>query len=71
MNYQDDLFVKALKTKRADEVAYNLMDIGEPYLLHRGNGRKFVNQVVSSLADTFQAEIIHGKPRYSQSQGSI
>lgn len=79
MNYQDHLtkfvFLRALKTKRADEVAYNLMDIfcivGAPCLIHSDNGREFVNQVINSLADMFQAKIIHGKPRHSQSQGSI
>ncbi|XP_071054394.1 KRAB-A domain-containing protein 2-like [Onthophagus taurus] len=79
MNYQDHLtkfvFLKPLKTKKAEEVAYNLMDIfgivGAPCLLHSDNGREFVNQVITSLADMFQAKIIHGKPRHSQSQGSI
>lgn len=79
MNYQDHLtkfvFLRALKTKRAEEVAYNLMDIfcitGAPCLLHSDNGREFVNKIIDSLADMFQAKIIHGKPRHSQSQGSI
>lgn len=79
MNYQDHLtkfvFLRALKTKKAAEVAYNLMDIfciiGAPCLLHSDNGREFVNEVITSLTDMFQAKIIHGKPRHSQSQGSI
>lgn len=79
MNYQDHLtkfvFLRALKTKRAEEVAYNLMDIfcitGAPCLLHSDNGREFVNKIIDNLADMFQVKIIHGKPRHSQSQGSI
>ncbi|XP_071056191.1 SCAN domain-containing protein 3-like [Onthophagus taurus] len=59
------VFLKLLKTKKAEEVAYNLMDIfcivGPPCLLHSDNRREFVNQVITSLADMFQAKIIHEK----------
>lgn len=53
MSYQDHLtkFVslRALESKRAAEVAYNLLDIfcdkGAPNILHSDNGREFANQV--------------------------
>jgi len=48
MTYQDNLtkytILKALKSKRAVEVAYNLFDIysmfGAPAILHSDNGRE-------------------------------
>lgn len=79
LNYQDHLtkfvFLKPLKSKRATEVAYNLLDIfciiGAPYILQSDNGREFTAAVINELADMFDAKIIHGKPRHSQSQGSV
>lgn len=51
LNYQDNLTkfmilrVKPLKTKRSEEIAFNLMAIctifGAPVVLHTDNGRKF------------------------------
>jgi len=57
MNYQDHLtkfvILKPLKTKRAEEIAYNLMEIyttfGAPAILHSDNGREFVNSVINEL----------------------
>ena len=78
--YQDHLtkfvVLKALKTKRAEEVAYNLIDIftliGAPSVLQSDNGREFSNQIVSNLKEYWpQLQIVHGKPPHSQSQGSV
>ncbi|XP_022180171.1 SCAN domain-containing protein 3-like [Myzus persicae] len=80
MNYQDHLtkfvILKPLKTKRAEEIAYNLMEIyttfGAPAILHSDNGREFVNSVINELHTMWgDVKIVHGKPRHSQSQGSI
>ena len=72
--YQDHLtkFVqlRPLKTKRAEKVAYTLLDIftilGAPSILQSDNGREFCNQVIED-----GLKIVHGKPRHSQSQGSV
>lgn len=80
MVYQDHLtkfvILRALKTKRAEEVAYILLDIftliGAPAILQSDNGREFSNQVVSNLKIYWPTlKIVHGKPRHSQSQGSV
>jgi hypothetical protein len=78
--YQDHLtkfcFLKALKTKRMEEVAYNLLDIftiiGAPNILHSDNGREFCNQVITELSTLWSdIKLVHGRPRHSQSQGSV
>lgn len=59
MNYQDHLtkftILRPLKTKTAEEVAYQLMDIfclfGAPCILQSDNGREFTNKVIKNLAD--------------------
>ncbi|XP_051167059.1 KRAB-A domain-containing protein 2-like [Leptopilina boulardi] len=80
LNYQDHLtkftMLKALKTKTAKEVAYHLVDIfcifGAPYILQSDNGREFRNQLIESLAEIWNGlKMVHGKPRHSQSQGSV
>ncbi|GFU55536.1 KRAB-A domain-containing protein 2 [Trichonephila clavipes] len=80
MVYQDHLtkFVifKSLTSKRAEEVAYNLVDIfsllGAPSILQYDNGREFANNGVTNLKKFGPAlKIVHGKPRHSQSQGSV
>lgn len=80
MNYQDHLtkfvILRPLKTKRAEEIAFNLMDIytifGAPAILHSDNGREFVNKIITELNEMWgDIKIVHGKPRHSQSQGSI
>lgn len=80
MVYQDHLtkfvILKPLKFKRAELVAYNIIDIftliGAPSVLQSDNGREFANQIVSSLKDLWpELKIVHGKPRHSQSQGSV
>ncbi|XP_022183090.1 KRAB-A domain-containing protein 2-like [Myzus persicae] len=80
MNYQDHLtkyvILKPLKSKRAEEIAYNLIDIytlfGAPAILQSDNGREFVNSVINELHIMWnEVKIVHGKPRHSQSQGSV
>ncbi|KFD62379.1 LOW QUALITY PROTEIN: hypothetical protein M514_25502 [Trichuris suis] len=77
MAYQDHLtkFV-ALKSKTAEEVAHNRVDmftlLGAPSILQSDDGREFANKVVTSLKQHWPSlKIVHGKPRHSQSQGSV
>ena len=78
--YQDHLtkYVQLcpLKTKRAEEVAYILLDIftilGAPSILQSDNGREFCNRVIEEICAMWDGlKIVHGKPRHSQSQGSV
>lgn len=80
LNYQDHLtkftILKALKTKTANEVAENLVEIfsilGAPAMLHSDNGGEFVNKIISAVATKWpNLKLVHGKPRHSQSQGSV
>ncbi|XP_072400941.1 KRAB-A domain-containing protein 2-like [Diabrotica undecimpunctata] len=80
LNYQDHLskFVslRPLKTKTAVEVATHLVNIfcifGAPSVLQSDNGREFVNSIIEKLKMMWpQLRIVHGKPRHSQSQGSV
>ena len=80
MVYQDHLtkFVqlRALKSKRAEEVAYHLLDVftifGASCILHSDNGREFANKVIEEVCKMWnEPKIVHGKPRHSQSQGSV
>ncbi|KAK7573634.1 hypothetical protein V9T40_010825 [Parthenolecanium corni] len=78
--HQDHLtkfvLLRPLHTKRACEVAYELIDIfttfGAPNILQSDNGREFANQVVEEVCSMWpKLKIVHGKPRHSQSQGSV
>ena len=78
MNYQDHLtkftILRPLKSKTAEEVAYQLMDIfcmfGAPFILQRDNCREFANKVINN--DMWPGmKLVHGKSRHSQSQGSV
>ncbi|GBP34269.1 KRAB-A domain-containing protein 2 [Eumeta japonica] len=80
MVYQDHLtkfvLLRALQSKRATEVAYQLnyifLTIGAPCILQSEDGREFVNNVTSELASLWpELKIVHGKPRRSQSQDSV
>jgi hypothetical protein len=80
MVYQDHLtkFVQLwpLKSRRAEEVAYHLLNIfltfGAPAILHSDNDREFSNRVISELCAMWKdVKIVHGKPRHSQTQGSV
>jgi hypothetical protein len=66
----------ALQSKRGEEIAYKLTDIfltfGAPCILHSDNGRECVNSVIAKLTTLLpELNIVHGKPRHSQSQGSV
>lgn len=78
--YQDHLtkFVqlRSLTSKKADEVATHLIEIfcifGAPSILQSDNGREFANSVINELKNMWpDLKIVHGKPRHSQSQGSV
>ena len=80
LNYQDHFtkfcVLRALKAKTAEAVAVQLVDIftllGAPIILQSDNGREFCNQVINNLKLLWpELKIVHGKPRHSQSQGSI
>jgi IS30 family transposase len=79
MVYQDHLtkfvLLRALQSERAEEVAYQLTDIflafSAPCILHSDNDREFVNSVIVELTLWPELKIVHGKPRHSQSQGSV
>ena len=68
--------LRALKSKRAEEVAYHLLHIfadkGAPRILQTDNGREFANSLITGLLDMWpECRLVHGKPRHSQSQGSV
>lgn len=78
--YQDHLtkfvLLRPLTHKRAENVAWVLLDIfitfGAPSKLHSDNGREFVITIISNLCNMWpELKIVHGKPRHSQSQGSV
>ena len=80
LNYQDHLtkyvILRPLKTKTADEVSSHLVDIfcmrGAPTVLQSDNGREFSNKVVKAVLKEWpECRLVHGKPRHSQSQGSV
>jgi hypothetical protein len=55
---------------------HNLLDIyitfGALAILHSKNGREFVNSIIIEFHSMWpDIKIVHGKPRYSQSQGSV
>jgi len=78
--YQDPLtkyvLLRPLKYKRAEDVAYVLLDIfttfGAPSILQSDNGREFANKVVTEICAMWpELRIVHSKPRHSQSQGLV
>lgn len=80
MVYQNQLskFVqlRPLKSKRAEEVSYQLVDIlflEHLAILQSVNGREISNNSVVEEVCTMWPElkVIHGKPRHSQSQRSV
>jgi hypothetical protein len=45
---------------------------GAPFLLQSDKGREFSNKIIQNLAEMWQKmKLVHGKPRYSQSQESV
>ncbi|KAK6175267.1 hypothetical protein SNE40_013764 [Patella caerulea] len=80
MHYQDHLtkffVLRALTSKRAVEVACQLLDIflmlGAPSILQSDNGSEFTAQIIVELKQLWpRLVIVHGKPRHRQSQGSV
>ena len=80
MVYQDHLtkfvILRALQTKRAAEVAYQLTDVfllfGAPVILQSDNGSEFTADVIRELKLMWpELTLVHGKPRHPQSQGSV
>lgn len=80
LNYQDHLtkmvVLRPLRSKTAEEVAYQLVDIfcdkGAPSILQSDNGREFANKLVQNVLELWpNCRLVHGKPRHSQSQGSV
>jgi hypothetical protein len=68
--------LRTLKSKTADEVAYQLMDIfcifGAPFILQSDNGRECANKIIQNLAEKWEGmKLVHGKLRHSQSHGSV
>uniref|UniRef100_A0A8C4SWK5 Integrase catalytic domain-containing protein n=1 Tax=Erpetoichthys calabaricus TaxID=27687 RepID=A0A8C4SWK5_ERPCA len=84
--YKDHLtkfvVLKPLTSKRAGEVAYNLLDIfllfGAPSILHSDNRHESiyikslcVHNTVTHITLWPEIKMVNGKPRHSQSQGSV
>ncbi|XP_015375296.1 PREDICTED: uncharacterized protein LOC107169874 [Diuraphis noxia] len=60
-----EIKIKPLKSKRAEEIAYNLLDIyttfGAPAILQSDNGREFVNSTITELHNMWEdVKIVHG-----------
>ena len=58
------------------DIAYQFLYIfsifGAPSILQSDNGKEFVNSVITEISEMLDGlKIVHGKPRHSQSQGSV
>ena len=81
LNYQDSLskyvIPQPLKTKTAAEVADCLVSIffehRPPSILHTDNGMEFSNKtLMASINELWKGtNIVHGRPRHPQDQGSV
>lgn len=64
------VILRSLTSKRAAEVAYQLLDIfllfGAPAILKSDNGSEFTAQVITELKELWP-QLVHGKPRHLQS----
>ena len=78
--YQDHLtkfcIFRPLQFKTAVEAAKQVLDIfcifGAPSIIQSGKGREFANFVIEELSFMWKGlKIVRGKPRNSQSQGSV
>ena len=70
------MVLKALERKMGEAVTVQLINIfgilGAPCILQSDNGCEFANAVVNYLRWIWpDLHIVHGKPRHSQSQGSV
>ncbi|KAL8578594.1 hypothetical protein ACOMHN_015050 [Nucella lapillus] len=68
--------LRPLTSKRAEEVAVNLLDIfllfGAPAILQSDNGREFVNALIAELSTLWpNLKLVTGRPRHPQSQGAV
>ena len=68
--------LRALKQKRAIEVATQLNDIfltfGSPCILQSDNGKEFRASVVEQVRNFWpELKIVHGRPHHPESQGSV
>ena len=80
-HYQDHFtkfsILKPLRSKRAEEVAARLFEIfvafGAPKILQSDNGNEFVGAPVKEMMRGYwpATQLVHGAPRYPQSQGSV
>lgn len=80
LTYQDHLtkyvVLRPLKSKKAEEVTKTILkiflDFGAPSILQSDNGKEFCNILIENLKKLWpELRIVHGKPRHSQSQGSV
>ena len=80
MNYHDHqtefVVLRPLYTKATLEVAHEVVDLfclfGNPHILQSDNGREFSSKVVKKVVEKWPGcKLVHGKPRHSQSQGSV
>ena len=80
MVYQDHLtkfcVLRAIKSKRAVEVASHLLDIflllGAPVILQSDKGTEFTANVISELKEFWPTlKMVHGNPGHPKSQGSV
>ena len=68
--------LRPITSKRAPEIAYQLLDVlsifDAPNILQNDNGREFANSIIDEHRSMWEGlKIAHGKPRNSQSQGSV
>lgn len=66
------LYSRPLQTKRAAEVAFELLKIfleqGAPVILQSDNGREFTAEIIKELILLWpECKIVHGRPRHPQS----
>lgn len=80
LNYQDHytkfIILKPLKTRMAEEIALNLIDIyttfGAPAILQSDDCHEFVNSIITNINKMWgDIKIVQGKPREHQTHGSI
>jgi transposase InsO family protein len=80
LNIQDHLTkfccLHALPNKQANtvlgQVVRHFCTFGAPSILQSDNGKEFTARIISDLQDIWpQLALVHGRPRYPQSQGSV
>ncbi|GFX97059.1 SCAN domain-containing protein 3 [Trichonephila clavipes] len=76
LHYQDRAYLRPLTSKRATEVALELLkiflEVDCPRILQRDNGREFTAAVIQELKSLWSTcRLINGRPRHPVIQGSI